>query len=69
MREEAVTRVGPSTHALMQVDDWSSISTDVRDQKAMWKIEEEVGNREGKMDVFVAAAGTLKAHKINYILY
>jgi len=35
----------------------------------MWKIGEEIGNREGRMDVFVAAAGTLKALKINYIQY
>jgi hypothetical protein len=39
------------------------ISADVRDQKAMWKIGEEIGNREGRMDVCVAAAGILKAHK------
>lgn len=38
------------------------ISADVRDQKAMWKIGEEIGNREGRMDVCVAAAGILKAH-------
>ncbi len=38
------------------------ISEDVRDQKAMWKIGEEIGNREGRMDVCVAAAGILKAH-------
>jgi hypothetical protein len=38
------------------------VSADVRDQKAMWKIGEEIGNREGRMDVCVAAAGILKAH-------
>jgi hypothetical protein len=38
------------------------ISADVRDQKAMWKIGEEIGNREGRMDVCVAAAGILKEH-------
>src|SRR5258708_26298195 len=38
------------------------ISADVRDQKVMWKIGEEIGNREGRMDVCVAAAGILKAH-------
>lgn len=38
------------------------LSADVRDQKAMWKIGEEIGNREGRMDVCVAAAGILKDH-------
>ena len=38
------------------------ISADVRDQQAMWKIGNEIGNREGRMDVCVAAAGILKAH-------
>jgi short chain dehydrogenase len=38
------------------------ISADVRDQKAMWKIGEEIGDREGRMDVCVAAAGILKEH-------
>jgi short chain dehydrogenase len=38
------------------------VSADVRDQTAMWKIGEEIGNREGRMDVCVAAAGILKAH-------
>jgi NAD(P)-dependent dehydrogenase (short-subunit alcohol dehydrogenase family) len=38
------------------------VSADVRDQKAMWKIGEEIGNREGRMDVCVAAAGILKEH-------
>jgi short subunit dehydrogenase len=38
------------------------VSADVRDQKVMWKIGEEIGNREGRMDVCVAAAGILKAH-------
>ena len=39
------------------------VSADVRDQKAMWKIGEEIGDREGRMDVCVAAAGILKAHE------
>ena len=39
------------------------VSADVRDQKAMWRIGEEIGDREGRMDVCVAAAGILKAHK------
>lgn len=38
------------------------ISADVRDQAAMWKVGETVGEREGRMDVCVAAAGVLKAH-------
>ena len=38
------------------------LSADVRDQKAMWRIGEEIGDREGRMDVCVAAAGILKAH-------
>jgi len=39
------------------------VSADVRDQKAMWRIGEVIGDREGRMDVCVAAAGILKAHK------
>ena len=38
------------------------VSADVRDQKAMWRIGEEIGDQEGRMDVCVAAAGILKAH-------
>ncbi|KAI0003255.1 hypothetical protein BJV74DRAFT_812552 [Russula compacta] len=38
------------------------VCADVRDQKAMWKIGEEIGDKEGRMDVCVAAAGILKAH-------
>jgi len=38
------------------------VSADVRDQKAMWRIGEEIGDREGRMDVCVAAAGILKPH-------
>ncbi|KAH9967876.1 hypothetical protein BC827DRAFT_1122894 [Russula dissimulans] len=38
------------------------VSADVRDQKAMWRIGEEIGDREGRVDVCVAAAGILKAH-------
>lgn len=38
------------------------VCADVRDQKAMWRIGEEIGDREGRMDVCVAAAGILKAH-------
>ncbi|PCH39619.1 NAD(P)-binding protein [Wolfiporia cocos MD-104 SS10] len=36
------------------------ISADVRDQDAMWRIGETIGDREGRMDVCVAAAGVLK---------
>ena len=38
------------------------VSADVRDQKAMWRIGKEIGDREGRMDVCVAAAGILRAH-------
>ncbi|KAL6309114.1 sorbose reductase sou1 [Sparassis latifolia] len=38
------------------------ISADVRDQEAIWKIGETVGDKEGRMDVCVAAAGVLKSH-------
>ncbi|KAF8162976.1 hypothetical protein B0H34DRAFT_693612 [Crassisporium funariophilum] len=38
------------------------VSIDVRDQKAMWKQAEEIGDREQRMDVCVAAAGILKSH-------
>ncbi|CDO76674.1 hypothetical protein BN946_scf184305.g6 [Trametes cinnabarina] len=36
------------------------MSGDVTDQEAMWKLGEEIGKREGRMDVCVAAAGVLK---------
>ncbi|KAH9171503.1 sorbose reductase sou1 [Lactarius sanguifluus] len=38
------------------------VCADVRDQKAMWKVGEEIGEREGRMDVCVAAAGISKSH-------
>jgi hypothetical protein len=38
------------------------ISADVRDQKAMWEAAEEIGDKEGRLDVCIAAAGILKAH-------
>ncbi|KAI0371732.1 sorbose reductase sou1 [Pilatotrama ljubarskyi] len=38
------------------------ISGDVRDQAGMWKIGETIGEKEGRMDVCVAAAGVLKSH-------
>lgn len=37
------------------------ISTDVRDQEQMWKIGETIGDREGRLDTCVAAAGILKS--------
>jgi NAD(P)-dependent dehydrogenase (short-subunit alcohol dehydrogenase family) len=36
------------------------ISADVRDQNKLWKVGAEIGDREGRMDVCVAAAGVLK---------
>ncbi|KAI0366085.1 sorbose reductase sou1 [Pilatotrama ljubarskyi] len=36
------------------------VSADVTDQEAMWKLGEEIGSKEGRMDVCVAAAGILK---------
>ena len=36
------------------------VSADVRKQKTMWEKVEEIGDREGRMDVCVAAAGILK---------
>ncbi|KIM48868.1 hypothetical protein M413DRAFT_88586 [Hebeloma cylindrosporum] len=38
------------------------VSIDVRDQKALWKKADEIGDREQRMDVCVAAAGILKSH-------
>jgi NAD(P)-dependent dehydrogenase (short-subunit alcohol dehydrogenase family) len=38
------------------------ISVDVTDQQKMWKIGEEIGDREKRMDVCIAAAGILKSH-------
>ncbi|PIL26865.1 hypothetical protein GSI_11045 [Ganoderma sinense ZZ0214-1] len=37
------------------------VSQDVTDQKAMWKIGEMIGDKEGRMDVCVAAAGILSS--------
>ncbi|KAI0703271.1 hypothetical protein C8Q76DRAFT_224418 [Earliella scabrosa] len=56
-------------------DDWSKVRElvdrmglghfeyvcgDVRDQEGMWKVGQMIGDREGRMDVCVAAAGILK---------
>ncbi|EMD38638.1 hypothetical protein CERSUDRAFT_113811 [Gelatoporia subvermispora B] len=38
------------------------VSADVRDQELMWKIGENIGHTEGRMDVCIAAAGVLKTH-------
>ncbi|KAI0049985.1 NAD(P)-binding protein [Auriscalpium vulgare] len=38
------------------------MSADVRDQEAMWEVGEQIAEKEGRMDVCVAAAGILKAH-------
>lgn len=38
------------------------VQLDVTDQKAVWEGVEEIGDREGRMDVCVAAAGILRAH-------
>ncbi|KAH9853994.1 sorbose reductase sou1 [Lenzites betulinus] len=38
------------------------LSVDVRNQAAAWKVGETIAEREGRMDVCVAAAGVLKTH-------
>ena len=38
------------------------ISVDVTDQDKVWKIGEDIGNKEKRMDVCVAAAGIVKGH-------
>lgn len=38
------------------------ISVDVTDQKKVWKVGEEIGNKEQRMDVCVASAGILGSH-------
>ncbi|KAI0637216.1 sorbose reductase sou1 [Trametes polyzona] len=38
------------------------LSADVRDQQAMWKIGETIGDNESRLDVGIAAAGVLKSH-------
>ncbi|KAH9483742.1 Sorbose reductase sou1 [Psilocybe cubensis] len=37
-------------------------SIDVRDQQAQWDKAKEIGDKEGRMDVCIAAAGILKTH-------
>ena len=38
------------------------VSVDVRDQHVVWRKAQEIGDREKRMDVCVAAAGILKSH-------
>lgn len=38
------------------------VSVDVRDQQVVWSKAHEIGDREKRMDVCVAAAGILKSH-------
>ncbi|KAF9265147.1 NAD(P)-binding protein [Marasmius fiardii PR-910] len=38
------------------------VRIDVTNQDAVWKKGEEIGDKEGRMDVCIAAAGILKAH-------
>ncbi len=38
------------------------VSVDVTDQKKVWKVGEEIGDKEQRMDVCVAAACILKSH-------
>ncbi|KAF5353000.1 hypothetical protein D9758_007954 [Tetrapyrgos nigripes] len=38
------------------------VSVDVTDQNAIWGAGEKIGDKEGRMDFCVAAAGILKAH-------
>lgn len=38
------------------------VNVDVRDQAAVWRVGAEIGDKEGRMDVCVAAAGILKTH-------
>ncbi|GLB35319.1 putative NAD-binding protein [Lyophyllum shimeji] len=38
------------------------VSADVRDQRGMWTKAQEIGDKEGRMDVCIAAAGITKPH-------
>ncbi|KAG6828676.1 hypothetical protein H0H92_007091 [Tricholoma furcatifolium] len=38
------------------------VSADVRDQTSMWDKAQAIGDKEGRMDVCIAAAGILKSH-------
>ncbi|KAI0262086.1 hypothetical protein BC834DRAFT_829413 [Gloeopeniophorella convolvens] len=37
------------------------VSLDVRDQKAVWKLGQEIGDKEGRLDACIAAAGVAAA--------
>lgn len=38
------------------------VSVDVTDQAKVWKVGEEIGDKEKRMDVCIAAAGILRSH-------
>lgn len=38
------------------------VSVDVRDQQEIWRQAKDIGDKEGRMDICVAAAGILKTH-------
>ena len=59
---EYVRRMAADTELKTVAGRLEYVSADVRDQRAMWKVGEEIGEREGRMDVCVAAAGILKSH-------
>ena len=44
------------------------VSADVRDQQELWDKVEQMADKEGRMDICIAAAGVLKAHQecLNY---
>lgn len=55
-----------ATRAYLEEMDFRSrieyVSVDVTDQEQVWNVGREIGNREGRMDVCVAAAGILRDH-------
>lgn len=54
--QEYVQRMEPSSRLEYR-------DVDVTDQKAVWKIAEDIGDKEGRMDVCIAAAGILRPEK------
>jgi len=52
--KEYVTRMGNGSRL-------EYVSADVRDQEGIWAKAKEIGDREGRMDVCIAAAGIAKA--------
>ncbi|KAF9465634.1 sorbose reductase sou1 [Collybia nuda] len=52
----------------MRVGRLEYISADVRDQETMWDIGEKIGDKEGRLDIGVAAAGVPSSH-INCLKY